>query len=283
MADKISPQGYVIGLMPTNNNPFWGDDVPTGQGIPAGGNTGDVLTKKSDADYDVQWEQGGGGVPGPAGPEGPAGPAGPAGPEGPAGPAGEQGPAGPAGEQGPQGPAGPAGEMGPAGPAGPAGEQGPAGPAGEQGPAGPAGQNAVMHKFNTLNEFALTNDGSYTYTFTINDIWGGYICVKTKLIDLSINFKLQLNISGVNVSNEVTLSYKYNYFNSNYSVPVVGSDGNLYVIKHKLASLPTSASPVMMITFDVYQLSSTGTFDHLAVSNSTSVGSGIRVIFLEEA
>lgn len=68
MADEqrpISPQGYVIGLLPTNQNPFWDDEnPPAGQGLPAGGTKGQVLTKESDADYDANWAdpQGGDGT-----------------------------------------------------------------------------------------------------------------------------------------------------------------------------------------------------------------------------
>lgn len=69
MADSndrpLSPQGYVIGLLPTNQNPFWDDEnPPAGQGLPAGGTKGQVLTKKSDTDYDADWQdpQGGDGT-----------------------------------------------------------------------------------------------------------------------------------------------------------------------------------------------------------------------------
>ena len=52
----LSPQGYNIGDSPVNSNPFWEQSpVPPGQGIPAGGTTGQVLTKKSDANYDAEW------------------------------------------------------------------------------------------------------------------------------------------------------------------------------------------------------------------------------------
>lgn len=61
----LSPQGYNILRDPTNTNPFWDDDPtpPVDHGIPAGGTTGQVLTKDSDADYDASWQdpQGGGG------------------------------------------------------------------------------------------------------------------------------------------------------------------------------------------------------------------------------
>ena len=69
MADSndrpLSPQGYVIGLLPTNQNPFWDEEnPPAGQGLPAGGTKGQVLTKKSDTDYDANWAdpQGGDGT-----------------------------------------------------------------------------------------------------------------------------------------------------------------------------------------------------------------------------
>lgn len=60
----ISPQGYVIGLLPTNENPFWDGEVPEGRGLPPGGTTGQVLTKQSSTDYDADWQDptGGGGT-----------------------------------------------------------------------------------------------------------------------------------------------------------------------------------------------------------------------------
>lgn len=54
---RISPQGYQITTDPENVNPFWDDaPVPPGEGLPAGGTTGQVLTKSSDTDYDAEWE-----------------------------------------------------------------------------------------------------------------------------------------------------------------------------------------------------------------------------------
>lgn len=61
----ISPQGYVIGLLPTNENPFWDGEVPEGRGLPPGGTAGQVLTKQSSTDYDADWQDPtGGGVTG---------------------------------------------------------------------------------------------------------------------------------------------------------------------------------------------------------------------------
>ena len=153
-----------------------GDTGPAGPGVATGGTTGQVLAKKSNANFDTEWIEPpssstvsvnvGTTTTGEAGTNAsvtnsgdetnvllnftiPRGDTGPAGPAGEQGPAGDTGPAGPAGERGPageQGPAGPAGDTGPAGPAGergPAGDTGPAGPAGERGPAGdpgPAGE-----------------------------------------------------------------------------------------------------------------------------------------------
>lgn len=60
----LSPQGYNIGMDPTNTNPFWDNEpVPEDRGLPAGGNPGQVLTKKSEANYDAEWRDptGGGG------------------------------------------------------------------------------------------------------------------------------------------------------------------------------------------------------------------------------
>ena len=173
----LSPQGYLIGMVPMPDNPFWGDGPSDGHGIPAGGTTDQVLTKNSDADYDVSWKdpQGGGGsgedgatftpsvseagiiswtndkglpnpepvnIMGPTGPEGPQGPVGPQGADGDPGP---EGPAGPQGERGPAGEDGAPGETGPQGPKGDPGPEGPQGPAGadgapgERGPQGPQG------------------------------------------------------------------------------------------------------------------------------------------------
>ena len=168
----LSPQGYLIGMVPMPDNPFWGDGPSDGHGIPAGGTTDQVLTKNSNADYDVSWKdpQGGGGgsgedgatftpsvseagiiswtndkglpnpepvnIMGPTGPEGPQGPVGPQGADGDPGP---EGPAGPQGERGPAGADGAPGERGETGPQGPKGDPGPQGPAGADGAEGPQG------------------------------------------------------------------------------------------------------------------------------------------------
>ena len=178
----LSPQGYLIGMVPMPDNPFWGDGPSDGHGIPAGGTTDQVLTKNSDADYDVSWKdpQGGGGgsgedgatftpsvseagiiswtndkglpnpepvnIMGPTGPEGPQGPVGPQGADGdpgPQGPQGLQGPQGPAGQDGAEGPQGPKGDPGDPGPQGPQGPAGQDGAEGPQGPQGPAGQDGA--------------------------------------------------------------------------------------------------------------------------------------------
>lgn len=172
----LSPQGYLIGMVPMPDNPFWGDG-PSGHGIPAGGTTDQVLTKNSDADYDVSWKdpQGGGGgsgedgatftpsvseagiiswtndkglpnpepvnIMGPTGPEGPQGPVGPQGADGNPGP---EGPAGPQGKQGPAGADGAPGERGETGPQGPQGIQGPPGEKGDTGPQGPQGEQGIQ-------------------------------------------------------------------------------------------------------------------------------------------
>ncbi len=61
---KLSPQGYNIQKSPLNENPFWEQETGGGN-VPAGGLTGQVLTKKSNADYDTEWKtpQPGGGLP----------------------------------------------------------------------------------------------------------------------------------------------------------------------------------------------------------------------------
>lgn len=61
----LSPQGYNIQKAPVNRNPFW-EEEGTGGNVPAGGTTGQVLTKRTDADYDTEWktpEAGGSGLP----------------------------------------------------------------------------------------------------------------------------------------------------------------------------------------------------------------------------
>lgn len=157
----LSPQGYLIGMLPIPDNPFWGDLPEGGHGLPPGGATGQVLTKKSSADYDADWEdaQGGGGTgtnyqfsvdatntgdPGTDAavsvrqegaevgftftiPRGAQGPQGPAGADGAPGAKGDPGPQGPPGEDGAPGAKG---EQGPPGPAGQDGAEGPQGPAG---------------------------------------------------------------------------------------------------------------------------------------------------------
>lgn len=157
----LSPQGYLIGMLPVPDNPFWGDLPEGGHGLPPGGATGQVLTKKSSADYDADWEdaQGGGGSgtnyqfsvdatntgdPGTDAavsvrqegaevgftftiPRGAQGPQGPAGADGAPGAKGDPGPQGPPGEDGAPGAKG---EQGPPGPAGQDGAEGPQGPAG---------------------------------------------------------------------------------------------------------------------------------------------------------
>ena len=105
----------------------------TGHGIPAGGTTGQVLAKSSDASYEAEW------VDPQAGPEGPQGPQGVPGPKGDPGNNGEQGPKGDPGPQGPEGPQGPQGDPGPQGEQGPEGPQGPKGDPGDTGPQGPKG------------------------------------------------------------------------------------------------------------------------------------------------
>ena len=52
---KISPQGYNYTEEPLNENPFWDSEEGCGGVIPEGGETGQVLGKASDADYDLKW------------------------------------------------------------------------------------------------------------------------------------------------------------------------------------------------------------------------------------
>lgn len=142
-----------------------GDPGPAGPGVPAGGTTGQVLTKLSDSDHDTGWkdpEGGSGGEDGYSptvetsviegghrvtitdadgehvfdvmdGEDGEPGVAGPIGPQGP------QGPKGDTGEQGPQGATGPKGDTGPQGERGEKGEKGDKGDPGEKGEKGEKG------------------------------------------------------------------------------------------------------------------------------------------------
>ena len=136
------------------NGKWYVNGVDTGQsalgvGVPAGGTEGQILSKKSDSDYDTEWVDNEGqsinsvqvsvsnttGVPSATGSvsngvltldfqniKGE---------QGPQGKQGQQGDTGPQGEQGIQGPAGPQGETGPQGPIGETGPQGPQGETGE--------------------------------------------------------------------------------------------------------------------------------------------------------
>ena len=148
-AGKQGPAGDTGPAGPAGKQGPAGDTGPAGPGVATGGTTGQVLAKKSNANYDTEWinNSGGGstvsvnvgktttgnpetnasvtnsgdetnvvlnftiprGATGPTGKQGPAGDTGPAGPAGKQGPAGDTGPAGPAGKQGPAGDTGPAG------------------------------------------------------------------------------------------------------------------------------------------------------------------------------
>lgn len=201
----LSPQGYNLGGEPYNHNPFW-DDTPTPtpdfHGIPEGGTTGQVLTKRSDADYDADWQTptGGGGtgtdggyyrpsvsesgelswtpsqsgmpaVPSAnvRGPKGEPGAQGPRGEAGEQGPAGEDGAPGPRGETGARGPAGPRGVPGEQGPAGEQGLQGPTGPKGDPGPVGPPGAAATI-RIGTTTTLAPGEPAAVTNSGTESDV-----------------------------------------------------------------------------------------------------------------
>ena len=142
-----------------------GPQGPAGPGVTTGGTTGQVLAKKSNANFDTEWinNSGGGstvsvnvgetttGEPGTnasvtnSGDETnvvlnftiPRGKTGPQGPQGKTGPQGPQGNPGADGKTGPQGPQGNPGAVGKTGPQGPQGNPGAVGKTGPQGPAGP--------------------------------------------------------------------------------------------------------------------------------------------------
>ena len=148
---KLSPQGYNIGMDPKNTNPFWdiGDSgvaptftAGTATSLPAGSQPTVELVEDPKNEYTLNL-----GIPrGAVGPQGPKGDTGEQGPPGPKGDTGEQGPQGDIGPQGPkgdtgeQGPKGDTGEQGPPGPKGDTGEQGPQGDIGPQGPKGDTGE-----------------------------------------------------------------------------------------------------------------------------------------------
>ena len=145
------PAGPAGATGPAGPTGVTGATGAAGVGVPAGGSTGQVLTKTSSADYATAWTtvSGVGGfelivrevdgdpdapvtelvfpngtvaiVGGVATITGLTGPAGPAGPTGPAGATGATGPQGPAGDTGPAGPTGPTGATGAAGPGVPTG------------------------------------------------------------------------------------------------------------------------------------------------------------------
>ena len=114
-------------------------DQASGGGVPSGGTTGQVLAKTSNTSYAVQWVDPQTGPQGPQGIQGPAGATGATGPKGDTGNVGPAGPAGATGAQGPQGIQGPAGATGATGPKGDTGDVGPAGPAGATGATGATG------------------------------------------------------------------------------------------------------------------------------------------------
>ena len=123
-----------------------------GSGVPEGGDTGQVLTKKSSADFDTGWRWvygasggGGAGEPGPPGSQGPPGADGATGPLGPPGEDGATGPAGTDGAAGRDGAPALAGDDGDSffGVPGERGATGATGPAGTDGAAGRDGAPAL--------------------------------------------------------------------------------------------------------------------------------------------
>lgn len=177
MAEKINPQGYVLGGEPVNRNPFWDQDPTPKPEISwvqrcfatrtqSGGvdtwHFGYVNQDGKSVTYaNVQMTGGGTGgkdgttfTPHVVSTDGgyilswtnDGGLKNPDpvmiynGQDGKTGPAGPQGPKGDPGPQGPTGEAGPVGPQGPAGPAGEKGATGPQGPKGDPGPKGEPGE-----------------------------------------------------------------------------------------------------------------------------------------------
>lgn len=169
-----------------------------GVGVPTGGTTGQVLTKKSNGDYDTQWvNQTGGGQPttvsvdvgetttGEPGTQASVTNSGdttnvvlnftiPRGDKGEKGDTGAQGPQGPQGPQGLQGLPGADGERGPEGPQGPQGTPGADGERGPQGPQGPKGDTGagVPTGGTTGQVLAKKSDSDYD-TQWVNQTGGG--------------------------------------------------------------------------------------------------------------
>lgn len=175
MAEKINPQGYVLGGEPVNQNPFWDQDPTPSPAIAwvqrcfatrtqSGGvdtwHFGYVNQDGKSVTYANVQMTGGGGTGGQDGTtftphvvstdggyilswtndgglENPSPVMIYNGQDGKTGPAGPQGPKGDPGPTGPQGPTGETGPAGPRGATGPAGEKGATGP---QGPTGPTGE-----------------------------------------------------------------------------------------------------------------------------------------------
>lgn len=145
--------------LPGNNPP----PVPgTGNGLPEGGNIGDIIVNTGPGQGEWQPNTGGG-EPGPPGESAYeiAVAEGFVGTEaewleslvGEQGPQGIQGPDGPQGSEGPQGPEG---DVGPQGPAGADGEQGLQGPAGPQGAPGVQGASLTIDEYGNLDEAKVT-------------------------------------------------------------------------------------------------------------------------------
>lgn len=169
----VYPSGYAEGGIPSEPTPTVYEQLIDMLDKLRGGETGKVLSKKSDADLDFDWTE----VseefiaeaveayleehPVPTlteeevieivsdyiaehrselkGDKGDKGDTGATGPQGPAGPTGPQGATGPQGETGPQGPQGATGAKGDTGATGAKGDKGDKGDTGETGPIGPQG------------------------------------------------------------------------------------------------------------------------------------------------
>ena len=135
IVDPDVPAGPIWPSTGSTYEELQGRDGDPGVGVPAGGTTGQILSKIDGTDHNTEWVD----PSATAGPQGPAGPTGATGATGATGPQGPQGLPGADGSDGSPGATGPAGPQGIQGDPGADGATGPTGPAGATGATGPAG------------------------------------------------------------------------------------------------------------------------------------------------